>query len=258
MMMALAGCARPAGACSCRAASRCRRAAARTPARCRRSARASRTALVTLEEAAELGCRACGSPGGGCQFLGTAATSQVVGEALGLSLPHSALAPVGSADLARHGARAVGPRAAWRSRTRGLTVARRPDRRARCATRWSCTRRSAARRTCCCTCRRSRTRRACAGRRSTTGPRVNREVPRLVERAAERPRAPPDGARVPRRRRARGDAAPAAARPARPRLPHRARPAARRRARRVGDARERRAPVPASCSASATASIPTT
>ncbi len=41
---------------------------------------------VSLSEAAELGCRACGSPGGGCQFLGTAATSQVVGEALGLSL----------------------------------------------------------------------------------------------------------------------------------------------------------------------------
>ena len=41
---------------------------------------------ITLEEAADLGCRACASPGGGCQFLGTAATSQVVGEALGLSL----------------------------------------------------------------------------------------------------------------------------------------------------------------------------
>lgn len=51
--------------------------------------------LMSLPEAAELGCRACGSPGGGCQFLGTAATSQVVGEALGLSLPHSALAPSG-------------------------------------------------------------------------------------------------------------------------------------------------------------------
>lgn len=51
--------------------------------------------LISLEEAAEAGCRACGSPGGGCQFLGTAATSQVVGEALGLSLPHSALAPSG-------------------------------------------------------------------------------------------------------------------------------------------------------------------
>lgn len=51
--------------------------------------------LITLQEASELGCRACATPGGGCQFLGTAATSQVVGEALGLSLPHSALAPSG-------------------------------------------------------------------------------------------------------------------------------------------------------------------
>src|SRR5678809_1127352 len=51
--------------------------------------------LISLEEAADLGCRACGSPGGGCQFLGTAATSQVVAEALGLTLPHSALAPSG-------------------------------------------------------------------------------------------------------------------------------------------------------------------
>lgn len=50
---------------------------------------------ITLEYAAEMGCRACASPGGGCQFLGTAATSQVVSEALGLSLPHSALAPSG-------------------------------------------------------------------------------------------------------------------------------------------------------------------
>ncbi len=51
--------------------------------------------LISLSEAAELGCRACASPGGGCQFLGTAATSQVVSEALGLSVPHSALAPSG-------------------------------------------------------------------------------------------------------------------------------------------------------------------
>src|SRR5580700_3080658 len=46
---------------------------------------------LTLDEAAELGCRACASPGGGCQFLGTAATSQVVAEALGMTLPHAAL-----------------------------------------------------------------------------------------------------------------------------------------------------------------------
>jgi putative YjhG/YagF family dehydratase len=66
--------------------------------------------LVSLPQAAELGCRACGSPGGGCQFLGTAATSQVVSEALGLSLPHSALAPSGQPvwlDLARRSARAL-------------------------------------------------------------------------------------------------------------------------------------------------------
>src|SRR5215475_6574459 len=50
---------------------------------------------ITLEEAAEIACRTCASPGGGCQFLGTAATSQVVAEALGLSVPHSALAPSG-------------------------------------------------------------------------------------------------------------------------------------------------------------------
>jgi putative YjhG/YagF family dehydratase len=66
--------------------------------------------MISLAEAAEMGCRACATPGGGCQFLGTAATSQVVGEALGLSLPHSALAPSGQpiwAELARCSARAV-------------------------------------------------------------------------------------------------------------------------------------------------------
>ena len=65
---------------------------------------------LTLAEAAELGCRACASPGGGCQFLGTAATSQVVGEAMGMSLPHSALAPSGSPlwlDMAVRSARAL-------------------------------------------------------------------------------------------------------------------------------------------------------
>ena len=65
---------------------------------------------ITLEDAAESLCRACATPGGGCQFLGTAATSQVVGEALGLSLTHSALAPSGHAiwlDMARRSARAL-------------------------------------------------------------------------------------------------------------------------------------------------------
>jgi xylonate dehydratase len=51
--------------------------------------------LISLDYAATMGCRACGSSGGGCQFLGTAATAQVVAEALGMALPHSALAPSG-------------------------------------------------------------------------------------------------------------------------------------------------------------------
>jgi xylonate dehydratase len=66
--------------------------------------------LITLEEASDLGCRACASPGGGCQFLGTAATSQVVAEALGLAVTHSALAPSGQAiwlDVAKRSARAL-------------------------------------------------------------------------------------------------------------------------------------------------------
>src|SRR5579859_4210748 len=65
---------------------------------------------ITLEHAADMGCRACASPGGGCQFLGTAATSQVIGEALGLSLGHSALSPSGHPiwlDMARRSAKAL-------------------------------------------------------------------------------------------------------------------------------------------------------
>jgi len=66
--------------------------------------------LISLDYAASMGCRVCGSAGGGCQFLGTAATAQVVGEALGLSLPHSALAPSGQPvwlDMARRSALAL-------------------------------------------------------------------------------------------------------------------------------------------------------
>ena len=65
---------------------------------------------ITLKEAAEAGCRACASPGGGCQFLGTAASAQVVAEALGLALPHSALAPSGQPvwlELAKYSAQAL-------------------------------------------------------------------------------------------------------------------------------------------------------
>ncbi len=75
---------------------------------------------LTLHEAAELGCRACASAGGGCQFLGTAATSQVVAEALGMTLPHAALAPSGQPiwrDMARRSGRALVAMA-----TRGITL----------------------------------------------------------------------------------------------------------------------------------------
>jgi xylonate dehydratase len=75
---------------------------------------------LSLKEAAELGCRACATPGGGCQFLGTAATSQVVAEALGLALPHAALVPSGQPiwrEMARRSARALVSLAA-----RGLTT----------------------------------------------------------------------------------------------------------------------------------------
>lgn len=75
---------------------------------------------LTLEEASALGCRACGSPGGGCQFLGTAATAQVMAEALGLAVVHSALTPSGQPiwlDMARRSARAL-----VRSTALGLTT----------------------------------------------------------------------------------------------------------------------------------------
>ena len=66
--------------------------------------------LISLEHAQTMGCRACGSAGGGCQFLGTAATAQVVAEGLGLTVPHAALAPSGEPvweDMARRSAAAL-------------------------------------------------------------------------------------------------------------------------------------------------------
>lgn len=77
--------------------------------------------MISLEEAAEAGCRACGSPGGGCQFLGTAATSQVIAEALGMTVPHAALAPSGQPiwyEMARQSAAAL-----WDQYQRKTTLA---------------------------------------------------------------------------------------------------------------------------------------
>jgi xylonate dehydratase len=76
--------------------------------------------LITLKEAAEAGCRACATPGGGCQFFGTAATAQAVAEALGLTVTHAALAPSGQPiwkEMARQSARAL-----MELDTRGITT----------------------------------------------------------------------------------------------------------------------------------------
>ena len=65
---------------------------------------------MTLDYAQDMGCKACASPGGGCHFLGTAGTSQVISESLGLSLTHSALCPSGTPawkDIAKRSARAL-------------------------------------------------------------------------------------------------------------------------------------------------------
>jgi putative YjhG/YagF family dehydratase len=66
--------------------------------------------LIDRDYAAKMGCRSCGSAGGGCHFLGTAASSQVVAEAFGMALLHSALAPSGEqiwVDTARLSALAL-------------------------------------------------------------------------------------------------------------------------------------------------------
>ena len=65
---------------------------------------------VTLDYAQDVGCRACASPGGGCHFLGTAGTSQVIAESLGLAITHSALSPSGTdawLSVAKRSARAL-------------------------------------------------------------------------------------------------------------------------------------------------------
>ena len=92
------------------AALRCCRNRARMRARCKPSARALRRTRSRLNTPPRWAAAPAPLPGGGCQFLGTAATSQVVGEALGLALPHTALAPSGQPiwlDAARRSARAI-------------------------------------------------------------------------------------------------------------------------------------------------------
>lgn len=65
---------------------------------------------ITLEEAQRHGCSSCATAGGGCQFMGTAATSQVIAESLGWSIPHAALSPSGQPiwlDMAVRSAQAL-------------------------------------------------------------------------------------------------------------------------------------------------------
>ncbi len=65
---------------------------------------------ISFDYATRVGCSACASAGGGCQFFGTAGTSQVIAESLGLSLTHSALAPSGEEiwrEIGRNSAVAV-------------------------------------------------------------------------------------------------------------------------------------------------------
>ena len=206
MMMALAGDATTCPACSSRAASRCLPIEGEDAGTVQTIGARFAHGEISLEEAAELGCRACASPGGGCQFLGTAATSQVVGEALGMSLGHSALAPSGHPiwlDMARRSARALMAleRRGIRMRdiltdaalhnamvdARGVRRLDEPDP-ARPGDR-------------------PRRRAAPADRRRLDRRQPARAAPR--RRAAERPAASSDGPGVPGRRRARSHAAPA-------------------------------------------------
>ena len=82
---------------------------------------------VTLEYAQDVGCRACASPGGGCQFLGTAGTSQVVSEALGLAITHGALSPIRHPRMVRR-RRSFGTRPRHGRKTRHQ-IQRHPHRR---------------------------------------------------------------------------------------------------------------------------------
>ena len=66
--------------------------------------------LITVDEAADMGCRACGTPGGGCQFLGTAATVAGGGRGVRDDAAAQRARAVGRAGLAGHGA-ALGARA---------------------------------------------------------------------------------------------------------------------------------------------------
>ena len=106
----------------CPAASRSSPRRRRTLPRCRRSPRVSPAMKSPLEHAAEMGCKACGSPGGGCRVHGHGRHQPGRhAEALGLTLPHGALAPSGS-EIWRDVATPLRPRPAWQLDLAGTTT----------------------------------------------------------------------------------------------------------------------------------------
>ena len=175
MMMALAARA------ICRCARARRRDAAADRRRGRRQGADDRRALRprrahAANEAAELGCR--GLRHARAAAASSSARPRRAGGGRGArarALPHSALAPSGQPVWLEHGARARPARCrTWPQR--GLATQRHPHRRRASTTRWSSTRPSAARPTCCCTCRRSPTPRACGAHRRGLGARQPRRA----------------------------------------------------------------------------------
>ena len=209
MMMALAALRDLPVRARARAASRCRPPRARTRARCSRSARASPTASSRWRRRPSWAAAPAPRPAAAASSSAPRPRRQVVGEALGLSLPHSALAPSGQPiwlDMARRSARAL-----RRSPRAGCTIARHPHRR-RAPQRHDGARgvRRLDQPAAAPPGDRPR-RRPAPPDRATTGSPSTGSVPRLVDVLPNGPRNHPDRARLPGRRRARGDAAPARA-----------------------------------------------
>ena len=158
--------------------------------------------MISLKEAAEAGCRACATPGGGCQFFGTAATAQAVAEALGLTVPHAALAPSGQPiwrDVATRTAEAILKAPKGREVLTDAAVENAMLVHAACGGSTNLLIHVPGHRP------RRRAASSYGGGLDSGQPR--RAAPR--RRAAERAERPPDGADVPRGRGARGDAPPA-------------------------------------------------
>ena len=165
-------------------------ATARTPARSRRSARASPTARSRSRRPPTWAAAPAHRRAAAASSSAPRPPRRSSAEALGLSLPHCGAGAVGPADLARHGA-PLGARAGRDCERARPRHARHPDRRGdpqrdgrpRGLRRLD---EPAAAHS-----RRSPTRPGCGARPSTTGSRVNRRVPRLVDVLPNGPRDHP-------------------------------------------------------------------